>query len=65
MTEKEILVLFENLSESDKIEILTKALQKKCGKEHMNYLIIQAMDKFAYTDLWCDDKNGFYWNKYK
>ena len=67
ITEKDAMKLFEEKSDADKIKILKKALLEACEdeKEHMKYLILQNTKEVAYSDLWCDDKNGFFYKLLK
>lgn len=62
ITEKEAMKHYERLSDAKKVKILTKALREDNGGS-FEYQVLSATDKFAYTDVWCDDENGFYWKK--
>ena len=66
ITSKKAMKIFKNKTDTEKIKILIEALKDKCeSKEHTEYMILKYLNEVAYTDLWCDDKNGFYYKKIK
>ena len=66
ITSKEALKIFEEKSDADKVKILKKALAEKCdSKDHTEYMILKHTKEVAYSDMWCDDKNGFFYKLLK